>query len=318
MNRIEDREKILNSMVVNKGQISILKSEAEKIDKILMERWKIDFMKTSEGFEALLEGIENPEIRKLGISSYKEALRSLKAGGSEIAIYEAMCEPTLCGIFASKRRHLLIDSLALTLSIARKLDITGPILDVGCHVGIFPDILKEMLSNKIIGLEPISKAVETARIRVPESDQICFVKGEIPWISDRRFELITAIDSMPSSNGERGLYLRNLSSLLENGGIAIVVSQHWVEADIQILRRQLNSCGLGYGLADIIGGYGGMPTKFECEGCLVFVKGGKRNFPRGVRVLMESHWSAFQSYANAASTVMREKTQAFHRSDQTQ
>jgi SAM-dependent methyltransferase len=313
LNKALDNEKMLRDLASNKDRIAISAIDAKWIDQTILKRWQIDFFETVDGIEEFLSSIDDAQVRSLGLSSLASAKRSVKGGGDESAVYEAMCEPILSGIFASTRRHFLIDSIALTVAIVRKLGITGPILDVGCHVGIFPDLLHGLIENHITGLEPVQLAIKTATQRIEKSEKIEFIYGKIPWAVEQRFDLITAIDSMPSSFSERAVFLHGLSDLLEDGGIAIIVSQHWVDADVTALRRQLTSCNFGFGLADVVGGYGGMPTEFDIEGCVVLVKMGKQAFPRKVYEEMENYWNVFQNYANDTRTPKREKTQTFHR-----
>lgn len=313
LNKALNNEKMLRDLASNKDRIAISAIDAKWIDQTILKRWQINFVETADGLEEYLSSIDDAQVRTLGLSSLASATHSVKGGGSESAVYEAMCEPILSGIFASMRRHFLIDSIALTVAIVRKLGITGPILDVGCHVGIFPDLLHGLIDNHITGLEPVQLAITTAIQRIEKSERINFIHGKIPWSVEQRFDLITAIDSMPSSFSERAVFLHGLSDLLEDGGIAIIVSQHWVDADVKALRRQLTSCNFGFGLADVIGGYGGMPTTFDTEGCVVLVKAGKQAFPRKVYEEIENYWHAFQSYANDTRTPKREKIQTFHR-----
>jgi hypothetical protein len=70
---------------------------------------------------------------------------------------------------------------------------------------------------------------------------------------------------------------------------------------------------MGFGYADVVGGYQSMPLKFESEGVVILVKGGTRMFPRRVRAAMEAEWPLFPAIRYDPSASLREKTQAFER-----
>jgi hypothetical protein len=133
------------------------------------------------------------------------------------------------------------------------------------------------------------------------------VEAAIPWDTSARFDLVIAIDGMPQEAAKMGPYLRGLSELLNPAGIAVVVSSYWKNADVEVTRRQLRQARLGFGYADVVGGYGNVPPRFEASGFLVFLKGGTRQLPRQFRTLMESEWRRFQVYANAPETARDEK-----------
>ena len=136
----------------------------------------------------------------------------------------------------------------------------------------------------------------------------------MPWNVGLRFDFAIAIDSMPDGGGARATFLRSLGDILAPGGVAVVSSTSWVNADIDVTRRQMRRAGLGFGYADVIGGYGEIPVQFSTVGVVVLLKGGGRTLPRNLRQLMENEWPQFRDYANTSSTPQSEKTQAFERS----
>ena len=107
--------------------------------------------------------------------------------------------------------------------------------------------------------------------------------------------------------------MKAISGLLHPGGVAVVMSMGWVDANPDQLRRQLRVAGLGFGYADVAGGFGDIPAIFEAEGIVVLLKGGGSAYPRKIKPLMESEWRLFRDYANAPGRLPREKTQAFER-----
>lgn len=303
----------LVELAENKNKISLTAQEVRDVDQFLVDKWEVDCIETHLSLEQTLDELDEPELRNKAQKAYAEAVRSLKKVGGDAPLYDAMADPKLCGLITSKRRHLILDSIAFVAAIARALDIKGAVLDVGCHVGIIPDALQSLISNPIVGLEPIASAVKVAEHRVSNSAQLQFFKGEIPWRTDQRFEMISAIDCMPPNPGDRGAFLRGLSDLLDDGGVAVVVSAYWVDAELDTLRRQLAMRKFGFGLADVVGGWGGMPSCIEAEGVVILIKGGKVKFPSKIRSEIERNWRSFAEYANSGQATSREMTQAFHR-----
>ena len=304
-------------MLTNFGKfkrgIAVTPEDLRRIDDALVARWQIDFIMTTATLLEFLEALPEGETRTRGLAAFKADVAKRGGSSGEQNMYEAMADRHLCGLVTSSRRHYLLDAVAMAVALYRTLDLAGPILDVGCHVGVAPDLMSEILGVPVVGLEPVESAVRIGSERLRGRPDVSFVHGAIPWQTDRRFQLITAIDSMPGNAGDRSVYLRSLSQLLEDGGLALIVSATWVQADVTVLRRQLEAAGLGFGFADVVGGYGGMPTAFNAEGCVCFIKGGKQQFPRKIGEVMESEWDWFKTYSNSAATPAREKTQAFIR-----
>jgi hypothetical protein len=63
---------------------------------------------------------------------------------------------------------------------------------------------------------------------------------------------------------------------------------YWVDIDIDVTRRQLKQARLGFGYADVIGGYGEIPLEFSTVKVVVLLKGGGRTLPRNLRLLSEN------------------------------
>lgn len=308
------REERLGELGANKDLLGLPVALLEQIDRALRDRWQVDFFETQLGLAEHVAHVATEGAASRYHTANKKAADNLKRGGSETAVYETMCDAELLGIVTSSRRAFLIDAISLAVAVVRELGLPGPILDAGCHAGIACDILAEVVENEIHGIDPLERAIDVARERV--GSKANFEVAAIPWVTSKRFDLVLAVDSMPSNIADRAHFLRGVSGVLNDGGVAVIASQHWANVDIQTLRRQLSSCQLGFGLADVVGGYSGAPTQFSAEGCLVFVKGGKVLPPGRLGAAMESDWGSFRDYANATNTLRSRKTQAFKRAHQ--
>ncbi|PKO70698.1 MAG: hypothetical protein CVU22_00940 [Betaproteobacteria bacterium HGW-Betaproteobacteria-16] len=311
---VKHHEERLEKLGANKDLLGLPVGLLEQIDRALRDRWQVDFFETPLGLVDHVAHVATEGAASRYHAANERAADNVKRGSSETAVYEAMCDAELLGIVTSSRRAFLIDAISLAVAVVRELGLPGPILDAGCHAGIACDILAEVVENEIHGIDPVERAIDVARERV--GSKANFEVAAIPWVTTIRFDLVLAVDSMPRNLADRAHFLRGLSGVLNDGGVAVIVSQHWANADMQTLRRQLSSCQLGFGLADVVGGYSGAPTQFSAEGCLVFVKGGKVPPPQRLVAAMESDWGSFRDYANATSTLQSRKTQAFKRARQ--
>jgi SAM-dependent methyltransferase len=309
-----ERVNALTSLASAKNNLGLPLADLDALDQVLSDQWQIDFVLTDLDLREHVERNVASPTREEFLAAYDSAAQSLRKGGSEDAIYARMSTPSLLGLVTSKRRHFLLDSVALAVSLLRQLRIDGPILDAGCHAGVASHALAQLVPNPIIGIDPIAEAIEYANERADPSGRVSFVRAGLPWKATERFECVMAIDSMPGGAGDRAMFLRGVSDLLVDGGVAMIVSNTWVEADAAVLRRQLSGSQLGFAMADVVGGFGGMPTQFAAEGVLVLVKGASESLPRRLRDAMESDWPSFRDYANAPGVPARMKTQAFKRS----
>lgn len=309
------RDLILVELGGQKRSIALPPDELQRLDRALVDGWQIEFVDTRASLLDYLESLPPSAMRTNGLAAFRADLAYQQKGGSgEPHMYAAMADLELCGIVTSGRRHYLLDAVTMACALYRRLGLSGPVLDVGCHIGVAPDLIAEALGVRVVGLEPVTEVVTAAQARFAGRADVSIVRGAVPWQTDERFELVTAIDSMPLGVGDRSTYLKGISQLLQPGGLAMIVSAYWIDADVTMIRRQLDMAGLGFGFADVVGGYGGMPTGFNVEGCVCLIKGGKRQFPRKVGAEMKSEWAWFTHYANLPDTPAREKTQAFMRS----
>jgi len=310
---IATREAALSTLSESKRRVALSPDEVRRIDRLLAERWAVDFVDTRHGLEEHLRGLPESDARDLGLEVFARAVSANSSAQGERLMYMAMSNLALCGIATSARRHFLIDAISLACGLYRALELSGPTLDVGCHIGILPDLTALTLGVPAVGIEPVSAAVTAGAAVLADRRDVQLVNAAVPWATESTFDLVTAIDSMPSGAGDRAVFLKGLGALLREGGVAVVTSTLWVGVDVSTLRRQLDLAGLGFGFADVVGGFGGMPTQFSVEGTACFIKGGKRRFPSNFKAESEREWESFREYANAKNTPAREKTQAFMR-----
>jgi SAM-dependent methyltransferase len=282
--------------------------------------WGIAFPGTVASWEELLpRSAHSPSVKRY-IKAYDQVAQAMvrddkrALAAAEAQLYDALADPIILGPVTSQRRHLILDGICMAIGLARAISINSKIVDIGCHAGFVSTTLSECLGCSVVGIDPSDAAITLARSRSADMPRVEFYRAAMPWNVDSRFDFAIAIDSMPDGSGARAIFLRSLGDILVPGGVAIVSSMSWVNADIDVTRRQMRMAGLGFGYADVIGGYGEIPVQFEAEGVVVLLKGGRRRLPRNLRQLMENEWAQFRDYANKPSTLQSEKTQAFERS----
>lgn len=309
---ITARDAALHGVQSNKALVALARAELCRIDQTLAQDWGIDFREGATSVWNLLQ--------KLGEETAVARMRALfdaVASGQkreDIEFYNAMAHPSVLGPMTSKRRHLIIDVAACAIGIYRYLGLEGDILDVGCHAGTMSSLLAELLGCQITGIDPAEEAIEQGRAHPARHANVFLEPGSMPWATDRRFTMVVAASVMPWLPPRDLIFLKSLSDVLEPGGVAVIMSGGWAEAAPDRLRRLLRAAGFGFGYADVAGGYGDIPAKFEAEGVVVLLKGGPREYPRKIKNVMESDWHIFRDYANAPATPKREMTQAFERS----
>jgi SAM-dependent methyltransferase len=317
---LHERDQFLERLQAAKGKIALDSSEVRSIDQALAVGWSIAFPGAAASWEELVpRSAGGPAIKRYN-EAYYDLVDAVERGdkrgtdAAEARVYDTMADPIILGPVMSHRRHLILDSICMVIGLARAISMNGAIVDVGCHAGFVSIILREYLDCNVVGIDSSDKAIGLARSRSAGISKITFYRAAMPWKVDPRFDLAIAFDSMPRGSRAKAGFLRSLGDMLVPGGVAIISSMNWFDADINVTRRQTRMAGLGFGYADVIGGYGNIPVRFEAEMVVVLLKGGRRVLPRNWRELAENDWPQFRDYANAQATLHSEKTQAFERS----
>lgn len=315
---IIQQEKLLEKIQRDKTTIALELTEVRMIDQRLEQGWGIGFVEEVQSLPELLkpvtdrEAVERFTRAKAKVEANHENTAALDAATA--VLYDTIADRALLGPITTQRRHFILDGICAAIGLVRRLGIGGTIIDVGCHAGFVGSILSEVLNRPVVGIDPSAVAIVLGRSYLKNNQELELVHAGIPWETSARFGVVVAIDSMPTSESEVGPFLMGISDILDYGGIALICSQYWVDASTDVTRRQLSAANLGFGYADIVGGYGSVPREFGAEGVVVLIKGGKRILPRMLRTAMESEWKQFATYANGF-VHNREKTQAFARAN---
>ncbi|WP_149536626.1 class I SAM-dependent methyltransferase [Siccirubricoccus phaeus] len=291
--------------------IALSRSEIFSLDRALAERWGIDFHEGEFDVWNLLGRAHDTAAVHRMRELFDEVVSGERTEDAEF--YGAMAHPAVLGPMTSKRRHLILDVTALSIGLYRHLGLNGDVLDAGCHAGTVASLVAKALGCAVTGIDPVEEAIAFGHAHPARNPGVTLECASIPWSTDRRFAMVISSSAMPWSAPKSLPFLKSVSGLLQPGGVAVVMSVGWAEADPERVRRQLRAAGLGFGYADVAGGFGDIPAKFEAEGIVVLIKGGSSEYPRRIKTLMESEWHLFREYSNTPGRSAREKTQAFER-----
>lgn len=310
---VKERESVLERIGAARQIIALLPEQVKALDEQLAHGWEIDFLNAAR-LEDLVPA-ESPFWQ-----AHDAVAESMRMGASravvqalESKLYDAIANSSVLGPVTSQRRAMILDAVAITAGLVKALEIKGPILDAGCHVGFAASILAKILPNEIAGIDPSKAAIESGLSHPSMESRVDLHVSGLPWRTEKRFELVLAISSMPDLRRGGREFLRGISDVLIDGGISVIVAGWWHDADVERVRALLKASRMGFGYADVVGGYQGVPLQFESQGVVILVKGGTRVFPRRVGAAIEAEWPIFRDYANDRSTLFREKTQAFER-----
>jgi 2-polyprenyl-3-methyl-5-hydroxy-6-metoxy-1,4-benzoquinol methylase len=286
------------------------------IDAILRDKWLLDFQPDVE-----LIGARYPEIEAL-VRRYDEAHERAiqKAGRSgdidEREMFRLLAHPGLFAFAAAARRHYILDGAALAIGVLRHFALGGPVLDAGCHIGVSTNIFGKLTTNKIVGLDPVGTAIDSAKKLSADLPNVEFVRGMLPWRSSMQFDLVLCQDVLHhvGQNSHPGI-IASLGDLVREGGFIIlsaddVIDQDWLNRNSPVLQK----ARLGYVDSDVLGGFGGNPAQFQAATAVLLRKGETTPIPTDLATVSAREWDThFKDFANSPGRSMREKTQAFER-----
>lgn len=300
--------------------VAIPLADVQKIDRALAERWGINYDESKRPLAEMLPMDSTDPAIQAYWDGYEAMADILRDGGTEVERqradalhYGSLANDRILAPVTSQRRALLIDSIALTAGVLRTANFSGAVLDLGCHAGFCADVLADLAPNEIVGVDPCEPAIAYGRSKLRSGSRVSLDVAAVSGVEAGRFDVVLAIDAMPSGLRDGNEFLVGVGKALRSGGVAILVSMGWVNMDVTRLRAGLKRAGMGYAFADVMGGWMGAPPQFQVEIALVLTKGGSGVVPRDLAKRTESEWEYFKRFANSGTTAWREKTQAFER-----
>jgi SAM-dependent methyltransferase len=227
----------------------------------------------------------------------------------ETHFYDLIADERISGFIHSQKRIYILDVSVLLIALVSCFKIEGEIMDIGCHIGYHPIIVAEDTGKRIYGIDRSVEGIAAANRKKPKSLDITFeAKSLESGFLEESFEMIVSVDSVSPTRYN----LNKIASLLKSNGVLVLIDD-FPNVDSLKFRNAANAAGLGFGLADVVGGLLGAERHFECKSVLVLLKGYNRPIPKNLREVIETGWELFKPYANQPSTPLDRKTQAYCR-----
>ena len=239
----------------------------------------------------------------------------------EREFFDLVADERLLGRVHSHRRAVIIDTAAMVDDLVVSEQISGPLLDVGCHAGYLAAWWARHDGLELVGSDVSLRALELGRRRMASLGRgVELVEADLlPAGDEGRFELIVAVDVLPEEL-ESGLAgLERLAAGLVEGGWLVLSTGHPLDVAwgaIEDVGRRLSGLGLGFVEAGCLGGatVGG---SWLAQNVFVLRCGGDRWLPEDCVALAKRRWPEFLDYATDPRLSEREKSQAWFRARRT-
>lgn len=311
----KDREDSCHNLAADKRRLGLPLDDVRRIDALLADKWGIKMPLPMDEWTDHLNGLAGEDLAAEYWEVHEEqALRyahdapvPLKL---ETAFYDILADERISGHVHSQKRTEILDAGCLLVHLVRELCISGPILDVGCHIGYHADVLAQETSATVHGIDLSAKAVEAAQAKTRGCPRLSFAVGGLEQHAHAEaFEFIYAVRSVELDKSSA----RQICGALKPGGVAAILTKGEPDSS-QRARRAIRDARLGWGFSDVVGGWVGDGRGYEANPVLVLVKDGSQLIPADFVEQAKSVWNNyFKDYANAADTPWAEKTQAYYR-----
>lgn len=310
-----DRAALCQMLAADKRRLGLQLPDVRRIDALLTNKWGIAMPLPIEPWVDRLNELAGEKLAAEYWELHEEqALRHLRESpvplALETAFYDILADDRISGHVHSQKRTEILDAGCLLVYLVRELCISGPILDIGCHIGYHADILVQETSAKVHGIDLSAKAIQAAQAKTAGSPRLSFAAGSLEQYAEAEaYELIYAVRSIELDKHSA----RQIYGALQPGGIAAILTKGEPDAS-QPARRAIRDARLGWGFSDVVGGWVGDGRGYEANPVMVLVKNGSQLIPADFVQQAKSVWNKyFKDYANAADTPWEEKTQAYFR-----
>jgi protein-L-isoaspartate O-methyltransferase len=311
----QDRVDACQMLAADKRRLGLPLDEVRRIDAVLAEKWGITMPLPMEQWDDRLTELAGTELAAEYWELHEEqALRYASDAPVplklETAFYDILADERISGHVHSQKRTEILDAGCLLVHLVRELSISGPILDVGCHIGYHADILARETSAMVHGIDLSPKAIEAAQAKKKGYPRLSFAVGDLHQHAQAEaYEFIYAVRSVELDKASA----RQIFHALKPGGVAAILTKGEPDSS-QRARRAIRDARLGWGFSDVVGGWVGDGRGYEANPVLVLVKDGLQLIPVDFIEQAKSVWTNyFKDYANAANTSWEEKTQAYSR-----
>lgn len=311
----KEREEACQSLAADKRRLGLPLADVRRIDALLADKWGITIPLPVEQWVDRLDELAGEEL----VAEYwelheQQAMRFASDGPMsvevETAFYDILADDRISGHVHSQKRTEILDAGCLLVYLVRELCISGPILDIGCHIGYHADILAQETSATVHGIDLSAKAIEAAAAKMRSSPRLSFAVGSLEQHARAEsYEFIYAVRSVELDKASA----RQIYGALKPGGVAAILTKGEPDSS-QRARRAIRDARLGWGFSDVVGGWVGDGRGYEANPVVVLVKDGSQLIPADFVEQAKSVWNNyFRDYANGVYTPWAEKTQAYFR-----
>ena len=314
MNAVE-REQICQRLGQDKRRLGLPLEDVRRIDRYFADNWGITMPRPPARWKRHLRELGG-KVLDAEYWRLHDSLASHYEFGSappqdlETAFYDTLAHPHIFRHVHSQKRTEILDAGCLLVHLARTLEIRGPILDVGCHTGHHAHLLAQDLQVPVAGIDLSVNAIEVARAKTAGTPGLtfsCTPLGDPSFTN--AFEMIYAVRSIDLDEETVGL----VATALQPGGVAVILTSDAPEYSAEE-RAVIRDVGMGWGLADVVGGWVGEERDYEAGSVVVLIKGGTLSLPEDVVEQATSAWNDhFKDYAKNPQTPSAQQTQAYCR-----
>ena len=311
----QSREDVCRKIVQDKLLLALPFAQVIAIDTYLKDEWGIKLPPDPEKFEKELLKAAGGKLRKDYNTLNDKQANYLESGEAippalEQKFYDLIADEKIAGLIHSKKRTFILDAAALIISLIKNLNVSGPILDIGCSIGYHCGVVGKFAGLEIIGMDSSKKTITEAKRRNKNTAGTTFKATTIENEEfAEKFDLVYAIDSIEINKAN----LHLISRTLKPNGIALLINDLELFTSPEF-KKALAIENLGFGFADVTGGWIGEETGFETKTALVLIKDGTHPLPSDLQQQAESGWdNHFKDYANDKTTRTDQKTQAYCR-----
>ena len=148
-------------------------------------------------------------------------------GGYDAALSRMLADLEPVSFWFRARSRLVVSLLSKHFPAADSL------LDVGCGNGSTLAAIRGAFPEaRLVGVDLVEEALETARRRVPDGELRCVDVLDLPFADE--FDVVCALDVLEHIPNDGEALLKMRTALRPGGGVLVLVPQHrwlWSEAD---------------------------------------------------------------------------------------
>ncbi|MFP6703425.1 MAG: class I SAM-dependent methyltransferase [Planctomycetaceae bacterium] len=236
---------------------------------------------------------------------------------AEREFFDVVADASLLGRVHSHRRGVIIDTAALVDDLIADRQISGAMLEAGCHAGYLSAWWSRHDVLEVVGSDVSGRALEAGRRTMSElGRRVELVEADLlPERSAGRFELIVAVDVL-CEESESGLSgLAKLAGGLVEGGWLVLSTGHPLDVawgSIAEVGRRLRAMGLGFVGAGCLGG-ATFGESFVVQNVFVLQRGLDRLLPDDCVERSSRMWPEYVEWAADPGVPIRERSQAWFR-----